>query len=45
MAGPLKLKVGKSYYSGPVRVTPIEQDVLFGVDIMRKNAAVIDLDI
>ncbi|MCG7869179.1 MAG: reverse transcriptase family protein, partial [Candidatus Thiodiazotropha taylori] len=43
VAGPLKLKIGKSCYSGPVHVAPIEQDMLFGVDIMRKGAAVIDM--
>ena len=43
VGGPLKLKIGKTYYNGPVHVAPIEQDMLFSVDIMRKGAAVIDM--
>ena len=43
VAGPVKLKIGRSYYDGPLYVAPIEQDMLFGVDIMRKGAAAIDM--
>ena len=42
-AGPFKLKIGSSLYEGQVYVTPIEQDMLFGVDITRKGAAAIDM--
>ena len=43
VAGPVRLKTGRSTYEGPVYVAPIEQDMLFGVDIMRKGSAVIDM--
>ena len=43
VAGLVKLKIGNSYYRGPVYVAPIEQDMLFGVDIMREGDAIIDM--
>ena len=43
VAGPVKLKIGNNYYRGPVYVAPIEQDMLFGVDIMREGDAIIDM--
>ena len=43
VAGPMKLKIGRSCHEGPVYVAPIEQDMLFGVDIMRKGSAAIDM--
>ena len=42
VAGPVELQIGRSIYVGPVYVAPIEQDMLFGIDIMRKGSAVID---
>ena len=43
VAGPVELQIGQSTYVGPVYVAPIEQDMLFGIDIMRKGSAVIDM--
>ena len=43
VAGPFKLKIGRSLYEGQVYVAPIEQDMLFGVDIMKKGSAAIDM--
>ena len=43
VAGPVKLQIGQSTYEGPVYVAPIEQDMLFGLDIMRKGSAIIDM--
>ena len=43
VAGPVKLKIVRSTYDGPVYVAPIEQDMLFGVYIMGKGSAVIDM--
>ena len=43
VVGPVKLKIGNNYYRGPVYVAPIEQDMLFGVDIMREGDAIIDM--
>ena len=43
VTGLVKLKIGRSTYNGQVYVAPTEQDILFGVDIMRKRSAVIDM--
>ena len=43
VAGPVKLKIGRSTYDGPVYVAPIEQDMLFGVNITRKGSAVTNM--
>lgn len=43
VAGPMKIWIGGSHYDGPVYVAPIEQDMLFGVDIMKRGKAVIDM--
>ena len=43
VAGPVKMMIGQSYHHGQVYVAPIEQDMLFGVDIMTKGSAVIDM--
>ena len=43
VAGPVKLQIGRNTYVGPVYVAPIEQVMLFGIDIMRKGSAVIDM--
>ncbi|MCG8044188.1 MAG: aspartyl protease family protein, partial [Candidatus Thiodiazotropha endolucinida] len=43
VAGPIKMKIGGSHYDGPICVAPIEQDMLFGVDIMKTGSAVIDM--
>ena len=43
VAGPVLLEIGRSTYVGPVYVAPIEQDMLFVIDIMRKGSAVIDM--
>ena len=41
--GPVKFKIGHSDYNGSVYVAPIEQDMLFGVDILRKGSAAVDM--
>lgn len=43
VAGPMKIGIGGSHYDGPVYVAPIEHDMLFGVDIMKRDKAVIDM--
>ena len=37
----VRLKIGNNYYMGPVYVAPIEQDMLFGVDVMREDEAIV----
>ena len=43
VAGPVKMMIGQSYHYGQEYVVPIEQDMLFGVDIMAKGSAVSDM--
>lgn len=43
VAGPMKIGIGGSHYDGPVYVAPIEQDMLFGVGIMKTDKAVTDM--
>ena len=43
VAGPIKLKIGTTHYSGPVYVAPIEQEMLFGVDLLTRGSAVLNI--
>ena len=42
-AGPVRFKVCKSINIGTMFVAPIEQDMLFGMDLTRKGSCVLDL--
>ena len=43
VAGPIKLKIGETYYSGPIYVAPIEQDMLFGFDLLTRGSAILNM--
>ena len=43
VAGPIKLKIGETWYRGPVYVAPIEQDMLLGIDLLKQGSAVLNI--
>ena len=43
IAEPISIAIGQSIYKGPIYVAPIEQDMLLGIDLLRKGQAVLDV--
>jgi len=37
IADPLGVNIGQSYYKGPIYVAPIQQDMLFGMDLIQRG--------
>lgn len=43
VVGPVKLKIGDSWYEENVHVAPIDQEMLLGFDLLRNRQAVLDM--
>ena len=43
IADPVKVRIGTSTYRGPVYVAPLEQDMLLGVDLLKRGDAVLNM--
>ena len=43
IADPLGVNIGQSYYKGPIYVAPIQQDMLFGMDLIQRGGAIINV--
>ena len=43
IADPLGVNIGQSYYKGPIYVAPIQQDMLFGMDLIQRCGAIINV--
>jgi len=43
IADPLGVNIGQSYYKGPIYVAPIQQDMLFGIDLIQRGGVIINV--
>lgn len=43
IAEPIRLGIGTGQYKGPIYVAPIEQDMLFGMDLITRGRSIIDV--